>query len=479
MSQVKILIVEDEGIVAKDLESMVKKMGFHVAASFPSGEEALAYLKTKKVHLILMDVMLKGKLNGIATAKTVNHEYGIPVVYLTAYGDEQTVQKAKHTEPFGYLVKPIDETNLRTTIEIALYKNELNQKLKKAHDELEVRVKERTEDLVKTNEALLKEIEERKRMEKEKEHVLNDLNAKIKELTSVSYSAHIFRSEMLRSHMEREHLQEAKEKAFNALRVRVKELTVLKQIAFILQNESIPDEQLLKDVVSLMLNGFDVPEQFSVKILLKKLEIASENFNITPFLFKQKFVLRNGEKLTWEVYKDLPAPPSDDTLPFAQEEMNFIFAVMEMLKTYFDKKTVADLFHQQLNIFHQLINSIPNPIFYKDKNGTFQGCNQSFESYVGVTKEKIIGKKTLDLVMPESGELHQKWEKELFEKQENVVYPGKVKLADGKTREVIFNKSLYYNQDGSHGGLICIMFDLEEQKNLEKKLLKKNQGDKG
>lgn len=116
----KILIVEDERIVAKDIERTLKALGYLVVGSVATGEAALVTIANTIPDLILMDVMLKGKLDGIQTAETIRQERNIPIIFLTAYADENTLQRAKITEPFGYIVKPFDERDLHTAIEIAL-----------------------------------------------------------------------------------------------------------------------------------------------------------------------------------------------------------------------------------------------------------------------------------------------------------------------------------------------------------------------
>lgn len=120
MAGERILVVEDERVVARDIEKRLKKLGYAILASVASGEEALIKIAELQPDLVLMDIQLKGKLDGIATAEQVRIDYDIPVIYLTAFADEDTLQRAKATEPFGYIVKPFDEKDLHVTIEVAL-----------------------------------------------------------------------------------------------------------------------------------------------------------------------------------------------------------------------------------------------------------------------------------------------------------------------------------------------------------------------
>ena len=120
MAAEKILVVEDERVVARDIEKRLKKLGYVVFASVASGEAALEKVAEFRPDLVLMDIRLKGQLDGIEAAEQIRVDFGTPVIYLTAYADEVTLQRAKVTEPFGYIVKPFDERDLQVAIEIAL-----------------------------------------------------------------------------------------------------------------------------------------------------------------------------------------------------------------------------------------------------------------------------------------------------------------------------------------------------------------------
>jgi signal transduction histidine kinase len=132
MPHVKLLIVEDEEIVAFDLEDILKSLGYKVSAIVASGEEAIAVCTTIKPDLVLMDIMLKGDMDGTQAAEVIKKHFNIPVIYLTAYGDTRTLDRAKTTEPFGYLVKPFEERELYTAIEIALSRHQAEEKIRLA-----------------------------------------------------------------------------------------------------------------------------------------------------------------------------------------------------------------------------------------------------------------------------------------------------------------------------------------------------------
>ena len=130
MSEAKILIVEDEAVTGMDIRKSLVEMGYSVCAIATTGE--LAVRKAAELHpdLILMDIMLAGQMNGIEAADKIRRHCRIPVVYLTAYSDDTFLAKAKLTEPFGYILKPFREMELKTTIEMALYKYAMEHALR-------------------------------------------------------------------------------------------------------------------------------------------------------------------------------------------------------------------------------------------------------------------------------------------------------------------------------------------------------------
>jgi two-component system response regulator LytT len=134
MSKPKILIVEDESIVAKDIQNSLKKLGYIVPTVVSSGEKAMAEIEESRPDLVLMDIMLKGNMTGIDVANIIKERFNLPVVFLTAYADDNTLSKAKVTEPYGYIIKPFKEKELQTTIEMAIYKHERDSMVKKERD---------------------------------------------------------------------------------------------------------------------------------------------------------------------------------------------------------------------------------------------------------------------------------------------------------------------------------------------------------
>lgn len=120
----RILVVEDERVVASDIQATLTDLGFEVTGIVGTGEDALARAEADPPDLVLMDIRLGGELDGIEVARELNDRWGIRVIYLTAHSDENVVQRAKLTHPLGFLVKPFDERTLYTVVETALYRYE-------------------------------------------------------------------------------------------------------------------------------------------------------------------------------------------------------------------------------------------------------------------------------------------------------------------------------------------------------------------
>ncbi|OGT98620.1 MAG: hypothetical protein A2X80_09650, partial [Geobacteraceae bacterium GWB2_52_12] len=154
MNKASILIVEDEAIVAADLAGMLGRLGYGISGTTPRGEEAIDLARELRPDLVLMDIRLAGAMDGVEAAGIIHSELDLPVIFLTAHSDHATLERAKLTDPFGYLLKPFEDLGLETHIEMALYKHRDERKLRQAHDELELRVEERTSELREAEQGL-------------------------------------------------------------------------------------------------------------------------------------------------------------------------------------------------------------------------------------------------------------------------------------------------------------------------------------
>ncbi len=137
MTEGRILVVEDEAIAAKSIESNLDKLGYAVVGRVSSGDGAVRLAGETQPDLVLMDIKLQGDTDGIAAAELIRTRYHIPVVYLTAHADEETLGRAKITQPFGYVLKPFDLRDLHVAIEMARYLHAMDQERERLVAELQ------------------------------------------------------------------------------------------------------------------------------------------------------------------------------------------------------------------------------------------------------------------------------------------------------------------------------------------------------
>jgi len=130
MSDIKLLIIEDEPLIAEDIAQWLEKNEFVVSAVVYSKEDAMEQLHNNLPDMVLLDINLNGEMSGIDIADKINKVYNIPFIFITSYSDKQTLEKAKYTEPSGYIVKPFNEASLYSTLEIALYNHAQKNKRK-------------------------------------------------------------------------------------------------------------------------------------------------------------------------------------------------------------------------------------------------------------------------------------------------------------------------------------------------------------
>ncbi len=205
MKTSRLLIVEDEYIIAMNISQTLKRQGYEPLAIVSTGKEAISKAEEYHPDLILMDINLKGEMDGIEAADCIHKRLDIPIVFLTAFSDTKTLERAKETAPFGYILKPFEERELFIVVEMALHKHQLERELREARDELEIRVRERTKELIETNKKLESEVRERQRAEEvikhrfEYEGVLFELSSRFVGTSDISHAIQLSLADILRA----------------------------------------------------------------------------------------------------------------------------------------------------------------------------------------------------------------------------------------------------------------------------------------
>ena len=127
----RVLIVEDETLIAEELQERMERFGFSVIAAVDNAEESIAIAANERPDLILMDIRLKGEKDGVHAAEQIRQRVDVPIIYLTAYSDRATLDRAKHTNPYGYVLKPFHERELQVTIELAMHRHALERQARR------------------------------------------------------------------------------------------------------------------------------------------------------------------------------------------------------------------------------------------------------------------------------------------------------------------------------------------------------------
>jgi PAS domain S-box-containing protein len=147
----RIMVVEDEQIIAEDLRDRLKVLGYEVVGIAATGAAAIAMVEVERPDLVLMDIELKGESDGIKTAEQIRTRLQIPVVYLTAHSDRATLDRAKLTEPYGYLIKPVEDRELHVVIEVALYRSAMDRRLRESERRLAIMLNSIGDAVISTN----------------------------------------------------------------------------------------------------------------------------------------------------------------------------------------------------------------------------------------------------------------------------------------------------------------------------------------
>ena len=195
MPSCRVLVVEDEPIVAMDIKSKLEGLGYSVLTMVSSGVAAIQAASEMRPDLILMDIHLQGDMDGIEAATCIVDRHSIPVVYLTAHGDRDTLQRAKITEPLGYVLKPFDESDLRVAVEIGLHKQQMQThrdaiQRERTHGAVRERTEElaqRHRELTALNQAFQKHIKVRDEEEKDHQEVKSSVREQLNRIRELTF----------------------------------------------------------------------------------------------------------------------------------------------------------------------------------------------------------------------------------------------------------------------------------------------------
>jgi PAS domain S-box-containing protein len=408
MDKKSILIVEDEQIAAIDLRESLQSLGYRVTGIASSGEQAIAMADAETPDLILMDIHLAGKLSGIEAAEQILAHQAVPIIYVTAYADPKLVEQAKKTRPYGFIIKPYDEREIRTEIEIALYKFGLDRNFRKEYATLAQWVQERTEELARANEAL--RISEAKFRE-----IFNSANDAI-------------------------HLHEVDEQGLPGKFIDVNEVACR-----MLQYSK--EEMMAMNPLDLTTGYHSLPlgqigEEITTRgSVLFETEHRRKDGRAVPVEVNFHTVIIQGRRLGLSIIRDLTRRKRDET---------------EIRQLSADHKAIID--------------HAPAMIWYKDTKNNFVRVNPAAARAFGMSVEEIEGKSAYDLV-PDLAEKYYQDDLDVINSGNpklGIIEP--MITAGGEHLWVQTDKIPLRNDQGSVTGILLFVVDITERKRAEEAL---------
>ena len=432
MDSIRVLIVEDEGIVATDIQERLVAVGYQSVGWADDAARAIAITEAQRPDIVLMDIRLPGLRDGIQAAEEIGRRFQIPVVFLTAYSEEATLERAKLAQPFGYILKPFNDRELKSTIEIALYKHKTEREIRRLNRLLDV--------LGQVNQATMRL--------RTREELLPAICNLVVERGAVDLA--------WVSWLDQE--------------------TALVKTAAESQSES-------DDASSIRAGGDSNCTDISARAIREGKPVvceANSNFDGQASGSRQDGPCRHSCAAFPLMFQGqvrgalgLCVIESD----FFQKRELSLLKEMASDISYALEKIAADMARDRLTeqLKHQslflrtLIDAMPYPVFYKDIRHQYLGCNNALERFLGIRRDDFIGK-TVNEVWPEDlAEKHQQSDRELLTCPDPraQVIPGVVETSEGVRYDVLFHKAVFLNPDGGIGGIITVVEDLTERNRAE------------
>jgi len=509
-TKAKILIVEDEALIGLDLKIRLTNLGYTVVDHVFSAEKALERIEPDPPDLILMDIITQGKMDGIEAAAIIRERWGIPVIFTTAYADRERIKSAKLAYPFGYLLKPYQDRDIEVTIEMALYVAKVNGERRKAEkalrkSETDLATAQRIAHIgswvwdVTANNALWsnetfrifgipnEQLEEHRRnfldlihpgdrskvdqalsdaLSGSKEYdieyriILPDQTQKIiHALAEVSRNDRgdpVLMQGTVHDITERKRAERALRKTEEQYRLLVDQAV---DGIFILDAQG--NFTFVNGAICEML-GYSQEELLSRSIFdtyrETEREMGQKRFAMIPsgesIFFERDMVHRDGSTF----------PISASAVKLADNR------VQAIVRDITERKLTEEKLVQQNNFLETLLETVPDPIFYKDQEGKYLGCNRAFEIFFGISRQEIIGQSVYVIGPKEIADEYLKKDGELFDHPGEQHYEWKMKRSTGEIRNIVFHKATIMDEKQRPNGIVGAISDITERKRIEEKL---------
>ena len=446
MSKAKILIVEDEGITAFSVKGLLENWGYESPLIALSGTDIFQNVAQYQPDLVLMDINLNEDMDGIEITKQLQTDFDIPVIYLTAHCDEALVERAKLTQPYGYIIKPFNDEELKITIDHALYKHKMERKLKKANKSLQI------------------ELENKENIEKE----LKKSEDKFRSIVEQSYDG-ISLIDENGSIIEWNH---GMEKITG-----VKREYVLGKIMW-----NMPDDLYLEGKSHKLYNHFekDVMEfiggnhNLSGKLMdgtIKNVDGSIKAVHVRHFPIKanNKLIVAGiAHDVTEQkrMEEELRKAKTDLELKVKERTRELIRSNEELKKEISERKNAEKALTKSRNFLDKIIDSIADPVFVKNKNHRWILLNDAFCKLMGYPREELLGKSDYDFLPAHESSIFWDKDEELFKTGIENVNEEEVTDSKGNVHNLVTKKTLYSDNSGEKY-LVAVIRDITELKKAE------------
>jgi two-component system, cell cycle sensor histidine kinase and response regulator CckA len=500
----RILIVEDEGILDEDLGQSLENLGYLVKGKVSTGTEAVKLAEDLRPDLILMDLKLGGDIDGIEAADRIRAHFDIPVVYLSGHTEKELLDRAKMTEPYGYLGKPIMVSELRSTIETALYRHKANKCLRESEERFRSLIDQASDaifvhdfngkfldvnqqactSLGYTSDELLS----MSVSDIDPDAVLRGDSAILWPNLPTTFEARNTRKDgttfpveirlgpiqygetkvvlaVARDVTNRKMAEEAKRESENRYRSLV---------------EASPDPIIMYDLKGNLIAvnqqaaiafGVDSPEQLLAEVENVSQLLDAESSEKAAENLKQTLAAGSSRKNEYTVIRKdgstLPVEINSSTIRSGDDApIGFISVVRDIA----DRKQAEEEVKKSRVMISSILNSVPQSIFWKDRDSVYLGCNEVFAGAVGLeSPDQIIGMTDFDLPWPlDEAEAYRADDQEVVKSNKakrHIIEP--LQQADGKRFWIDTTKVPLVDQDGSVYGVLGVYDDITLRKQAE------------
>lgn len=436
MNPYRILVVEDEAITAMDIEDRLLEMGYQPAGRAVSGEHALALACERRPDLVLMDIRLKGAMDGIDAAVEIRRRLHVPVIFLTAYSEDATLERAKLAEPYGYILKPFNDRELKSAIEIALYKHEAEEEIRRLNRFFDV--------LSQVNQAIVRT--------RTREELLTTVCRLVVERGGADM-AWIGRLDTDTSGIVLEAHSGSREKAmtlagFNAECGAAWEGNPWKAV-----RGGKPFTCNQCGGAECLFPPEGVPAGFGF-----------QSCGAFPLHFQGRI---------WGVLTLCTAAPSyfrDREIELLREIGMDVSYALDKIHGDAERERLSEEFQRQSMFLAALLEAMPSPVCFKDTELRYLGCNAAFEQLAGIGRGDIVGKSAREIWPPHRVEFSRRADIELLAGGGPQVREAVLKSSVGPRREVRYHNAAFRNPDGAIGGIIGVVEDITERKRAEEAL---------